>query len=170
MSLKYITLHWTAGGRQPNATDKQHYHYLVDYLGNVTKGTHTVYDNVNCTDGNYAAHTGGKNTDNIGIAMCGMLGFKNSKNVGKYPLTKVQCERAFKLIAEQAYKYGIPIDENHVMTHYEFGLKHPKTSSYGKIDIIYYPCYPNIKASMCGFYMRSKVNWYLKNYYQVSNN
>lgn len=168
--LYKIVIHWTAGGKQPNATDKQHYHYMVDYMGNVIKGNYKPEDNINCYDGKYAQHTGGGNTGAIGIAMCGMLGFKNSKNVGKYPLTKVQCERTFKLIAEQAYKYGIPIDDNHVFTHYEFGLSHPKTSSYGKIDIIYLPPYPNIKASGIGHFIRSHANWYLKNYYKVSNN
>ena len=43
--------------------------------------------------------TAGGNTGSIGIALCGMSGFKNSKNAGKYLLTKTQCERAFNLIA-----------------------------------------------------------------------
>lgn len=161
--LNKIIVHWTAGTNKPNATDKQHYHYLVDGDGNVSKGVHSVYDNLNCTDGNYAQHTGGGNTGSIGVALCGMLGFKNSKSVGKYPLTKKQCERAFKLIAELCHTYGIKISENTVMTHYEFGLKHPKTSSYGKIDIIYLPPYPTIKASGVGHFIRSHSNWYLQN-------
>lgn len=160
--LYKIILHWTAGTNKPNATDKQHYHFLIDGNGNVTKGTHTVYDNVNCTDGNYAQHTGGGNTGAIGVALCGMAGFKNAKSVGKYPLTAKQCERAFKLIAELSKQYGIPIDKNHVMTHYEFGLSHPKTSSCGKIDIIYLPPYPTVKANEVGSYIRNKSIWYSK--------
>lgn len=160
MSLQYITIHWTAGAYYPNQTDLLHYHFLVDKDGIVHKGKYKPEDNMNCYDGKYAQHCGGKNTNNIGVALCGMLGFKNSKSVGKYPLTKKQCERAFKLIAELSKQYGIPINENTVMTHYEFGKKHPKTSSYGKIDIIYLPPYPTIKANEIGTFIRNKSNWY----------
>ncbi|OLA94789.1 MAG: hypothetical protein BHW64_01910 [Candidatus Melainabacteria bacterium LEY3_CP_29_8] len=91
-----IIIHWTSGGWFPNATDKEHYHFLIDKNGKTINGKYKVEDNENCTDGKYAAHCGGGNTGAIGVAMCGMFGFKNSKNVGSYPLTKVQCEACFK--------------------------------------------------------------------------
>ena len=105
--MKRIIIHWTAGTNQPNAHEKECYHFLIDSLGKVHNGIHKVEDNENCNDGSYAAHTGGGNTGSIGISMCGMAGFSSSKNVGKYPLTKVQCERCFKLIAELSKKYNI---------------------------------------------------------------
>lgn len=89
-----------------------------------------------------------------------MCGFTNKNNVGKYPLTKVQCEAAFKLIAEIAKEYGLEINPQTVMTHYEFGVKNPKTSSHGKIDIIYLPPYPHIAQSEVGDFIRSKARWY----------
>lgn len=160
--MKRIIIHWTAGGYNPNACDKQHYHYLIDSKGKVYYGIFKPEDNENCNDGRYAQHTGGGNTGSIGIAMCGMCGFTSANKVGKYPLTKIQCERTFKLIAELAKKYHIEINNVNVMTHYEFGQTHPKTTSNGKIDIIYLPPYPNIQKSKIGDFIRSKALWYFK--------
>jgi len=160
--IKRIIIHWTAGTNQPNKIDYEHYHYLINGDAVVMNGKYNVSDNENCADGKYAAHTGGGNTGSIGVSMCGMAGFKNSANVGSYPLTKKQVERMFKLVAELCKKYGLKISADTVMTHYEFGLKHPKTSSAGKIDIIYLPPYPDVKSSAVGNFIRSKVKWYYK--------
>ena len=157
--MNKIIIHWTAGGWFPNATDKEHYHFLIDKNGKTINGKFKVEDNENCHDGKYAAHSGGGNTGSIGVAMCGMFNFKNSKNVGQYPLTKVQCEACFKLVAQLCKKYLINV--NNVLTHYEFGLLHPNTSSAGKIDIIYLPAYPEIKQNEIGEFIRNKVRWYL---------
>lgn len=158
--MNNIIIHWTAGGWFPNATDKEHYHFLIDKNGKTINGKHKVEDNINCNDGKYAAHCGGGNTGSIGVSMCGMFNFKNSKNIGSYPLTKVQCEACFKLVAQLCKKYSINIDN--VLTHYEFGLAHPKTTSAGKIDIIYLPPYPEIKQNQIGDFIRNKVKWYLE--------
>lgn len=158
--MKRIIIHWTAGVYEPNATDLEHYHYLVDGCGNVHNGKHNVEDNENCNDGNYAAHTGGGNTGSIGISMCGMYGYINHKNTGNYPLTKIQCERCFKLIAELAKKYNIAITPQTIMTHYEFAVKNPQTTSSGKIDIVYLPPYPDIEQSKVGDFIRNKARWY----------
>lgn len=160
--MKRIIIHWTAGVYKPNETDLEHYHYLIDSEGNVHKGKHKVEDNENCNDGNYAAHTGGGNTGAIGVSLCGMAGFSNRQNIGKYPLTKVQCERCFKLVAELSKKYNITINPQNVMTHYEFGIKHPNTSSAGKIDIVYLPPYPDVEQAKVGDFIRSKARWYLE--------
>lgn len=157
--MKRIIIHWTAGGWFPNATDKEHYHFLIDKNGKTINGKYKVEDNENCYDGKYAAHTGGGNTGAIGVSMCGMFGFKNSKNIGEYPLTKKQCEACFKLVAQLCKKYLINV--NNVLTHHEFGLAHPKTISAGKIDIIYLPPYPEIKQNQIGDFIRNKVKWYL---------
>lgn len=161
--MKRIIVHWSAGTNQPNTTDYEHYHYLVTGDGLVVNGKYKPEDNENCNDGKYAAHTGGGNTGSIGISMCGMYGFVDRNNVGKYPLTKVQCERCFKLIAELSKKYNISISTQTVMTHYEFGKKNPNTSSAGKIDIIYLPPYPEQAQDEVGNFIRSKARWYLNN-------
>lgn len=162
--MKRIIVHWTAGTYTPNATNLEHYHYLITGKGQIVKGKYSVEDNEYCGDDIYAAHCGGGNTGSIGVAMCGMYVPKGvSIKRTEYPLTKVQCERLFKLIAELAKKYNIPISANTVMTHYEFGKAHPKTSSYGKIDIIYLPPYPQITQCNIGEFIRNKAKWYYKN-------
>lgn len=159
--MKRIIIHWTAGTSSPNATDKQHYHYLIDSKGGVHNGVYKPEDNENCTDGKYAAHTGGGNTGSIGISYCGMCGFVSSDKVGNYPLTKVQCEAGFKLAATLAKKYNIQVTPQTVMTHYEFGLKNPNTTSKGKIDIVYLPPYPDVEKADVGDFIRNKIRWYL---------
>ncbi len=160
--MKKIIIHWTAGAYTPNSTDLKHYHYLIDKNGRTNYGIYKPEDNENCNDGKYAQHTGGGNTGAIGIALCGMYGFTSATKIGSYPITKVQCEALFFFVAKLAKKYGIKIDSNHIMTHYEFGLKNPKTTSAGKIDIVYLPPYPQIKKQDIGDFIRNKVEWYSK--------
>lgn len=160
--MKRIILHWTAGAYQPNDTDYEHYHKLVNGQGLVINGKYTPEDNENCNDGKYAAHTGGGNTGSIGVAMCCMFGYTSRANVGKYPMTKAQFERCCKVIAELSKEYNIPITPQTVMTHYEFGCRNPKTSSAGKIDITYLPPYPAVPQNDIGNFIRSKARWYLQ--------
>ena len=152
-SLNKITKHWTAGVYTPNNTDRQHYHYLVDDKGNIFTGKYKPEDNINCKDGKYAAHTGGGNTGNIGVAICGMW----SKD---YPIRRVQLEAACKLIAELATKYNIRITNEKILTHAEFGNKFPHTTSYGKIDINNLPCVAVYGVDNVGNWIRNKVVWY----------
>ena len=93
--------------------------------------------------------------------MCGMAGFVNGKpSSTKYPLTKIQLEATFQLCAQLCKKYNIAISPQTVMTHYEFGQKNPKTSSYGKIDIVYLHAYPQLRAGEIGDFIRNKIRWY----------
>lgn len=160
--MNRIVIHWTAGGHQPNNEDYQHYHFMINKDGLKINGKYKPEDNLDCSkSGKYAAHTGGGNTGSIGIAMCGMAGFKNRNNVGKYPLTAKQVEACFKEVAKLCKQYKIKVTPYTVFTHYEFGLRNPNTTSKGKIDIIYLPSYPNIPANKIGDFIRNKVIWYL---------
>lgn len=159
--MKRIVIHWTAGANQPNSTDFQHYHYMVNGDGLVVAGKFKPEDNENCNDGIYAQHTGGGNTGSIGVSMCGMAGFNGKADSTKYPLTAKQCERTFKLVAELCKKYNIAVTPDTVLTHYEFGQKNPKTTSFGKIDIVYLHAFPNVTRSGMGDFIRNKVKWYL---------
>ena len=156
--MKRIILHWCGGSSNPNHIELEHYHYVVDRSGKIHQGNHKVSDNENCKDGDYAAHTGYGNTGSIGVAMCGMMGFKNSDNVGNYPLTKIQCEATFNLIANLALEYNIPVDKEHIFTHYTFNEKHNIKT--GKIDIIFLPPYPHVLKDDIMSYIISKVKWY----------
>lgn len=161
--MKRIIIHWTAGNLNPSAYEKRCYHYLIGSNGRPVCGLYRPEDNEDCNDGFYAAHTGGGNTGSIGVAMCGMY-VPNKTPVQKtqYPLTKIQCEACFKLCAELCKKYNIPVSADTVLTHYEFGKAHPNTKSAGKIDIIYLPPYPDVKANEVGNFIRNKVTWYLQ--------
>lgn len=158
--MKRIIIHWTAGSYFPTLYEKQFYHYLVDKSGKIYKGIFKPEDNENCKDGLYAHHTGGGNTGSIGVAMCAMAGFKNKQNCGNYPIKATQFEACMKLCADLCKKYSIEINPNNVMTHYEFGKTHPKTSSAGKIDITYIPPYSWVPLSDAGSFIRSKIRWY----------
>ena len=157
--MNKIIIHWTAGTYQPNTTDLEHYHFLIDGEGKKHNGKYKPEDNENCNDGKYAAHTGGGNTGAIGVSMCAMAGFNSAASCGNYPITPVQLEACFKLCAELCKKYNIPVEN--VWTHYEFEINPPDTTSHGKIDIIYLPPYPLVKRNEVGGFIRSKIRWYL---------
>ena len=162
--MKCITYHWTAGTYKPNSTDLKHYHYLIGKDGEIYNGKFSPKDNENCSDGKYAAHCGGGNTGNIGIAYCGMCGFTSQYNVGKYPLTAKQVEAGFKLGAELVKEYNLDINKKHtIQTHYGFGQRNPKTSSFGKIDITYLPPYSDIPERLIEDFIANKVHWYIIN-------
>lgn len=158
--MKRIIVHWTAGNYYPTVYEKKCYHFLVDKDGNITDGIYKPEDNLNCNDGRYAAHTGGGNTGSIGVALCAMSGFKSKTSPGNYPITPKQFEASMKLCAELSIKYKIPINPDTIMTHYEFGIKNPKTTSAGKIDIVYIPPYPWVEKAEAGTFIRSKIKWY----------
>lgn len=160
--MKKIIIHWTAGGAVPSLLDKEYYHYLVDNLGKIHEGFFNVTANEFCKKGFYAAHTGGGNTGAIGVALCGMLDFKNRQNIGNYPITKIQFEAAMQLCASLAKKFNISVTKDSVLTHYEFGKSHPNTTSSGKIDIIFLPPYSWIEQDDIGNFIRSKIKWYLQ--------
>ena len=153
-----ITVHHTAGNYQANATDEKAYHYLIDDKGRVTRGKFTVVDNLDCTDRRYAAHCGGNNTRNIGVAFCGNRGFSEKDFTTPQPLTRVQLEAGFKLIAELSIKYDILIKPETIFTHYEYDKRKRKPE--GKIDLIYLPPFPHVSRDEVGSFIRNKVQWY----------
>ena len=160
-SLTKICLHWTAGANKPCNVDLNSYHFVFDKDGKEYAGKYKPEDNLNCYDGKYAKHCGGGNTGSIGIAMACMFGFRDSNNVGNYPMTSVQFEACTKKVAELCREYNILITPDTVLTHYEFGQKHPKTTSFGKIDIVYLPPFSHVRKEDVGDFIRNKVKWYL---------
>ena len=159
--MKRIIIHWTAGGYYPTDYEKEHYHFLIDRDGKVHNGKFKPENNEVCKTGRYAPHTGGGNTGSIGVAICAMAGFKNSKCLGSYPILKKQFESTMEFCATLVKKYGFEITPKSVMTHYEFGVKNPKTTSAGKIDIIHIPPYAWVDKNEVGSFIRSKIKWYL---------
>ena len=156
-----IIYHWSGGSYNISDFDRQFYHFLIDDKGEVFKGKYSVEDNLNCNDKKYAAHTGGGNTNSIGIAFLGMYNFNEKTLHTKYPLTRIQCEAGFKLGADLSKKYNIDLSlPLSVQTHYGFGVRNPNTTSKGKIDIIYLHPFPNIPKNCIEEFIRKKVIWY----------
>jgi hypothetical protein len=154
-----LCLHWTAGSY--TSLELDHYHYTVDHNGIVHAGMKPPKANAAPLKPGYVAHCGGGNTNCIGLSMAGMAGFKNARQVGKYPLTPKQCEATWKQAAILCLEYAIPVIPDRTFTHYEFGKKHPNTTSRGKIDIIHLPHEPHLTAAQVGDYIRRKISWYL---------
>lgn len=157
--MKRIIMHWTAGNYYPTNFEKKFYHYLFDKDGNLHYGIYKPEDNSDCTDGKYAKHCGGGNTDSIGVALCAMGGYTSKDNIGYAPMTKIQLESMLAYCAALCIRYKI--NPRYCMTHYEFGMLYPKSSSHGKIDITYLPCYPNVKSEDVGDFLRQKIKWYI---------
>lgn len=150
--MKSIVNHWTAGGYKPNACDLTHYHFIIDGDGMVHKGKYHPMDNMYCGDGKYAAHTGGGNTGRVGVAIC------CRKDINTPP-TQKQVEAMCNLNAELCVIYGLnPLKQ--VETHAGFGLRHPNTSSAGKIDINSLPYIGLRGIKEVEDYIRQKSYWY----------
>jgi hypothetical protein len=159
--MRFITIHWTAGAYSANAVDRRHYHFIVEGDGRVVSGLFKPEANrPPLRNGAYAAHCGGGNSHNIGVALAGMAGYRNPANPGRYPLTARQCEAAWEYVAYLAHRYGISVTPETVFTHYEFGRRTVNSDSFGKIDIIHLPYEPSLKAHEVGGYIRNKVEWY----------
>lgn len=154
--MKKIIIHWTAGRYYPTDYEKEHYHFLIDKDGIIHNGKFRPEDNEICRVGKYAAHTGGGNTGAIGVALCAMAGFINKSSVGNYPILKKQFEKTMEFCAKLVKKYNLEVTPQSVLTHYEFGIKNPKTTSAGKIDIIYLPPYSWVEKNEVGSFIRSK--------------
>lgn len=167
--MKRIIIHWTGGVYSPNSLELEHYHYLIAYQkvrkekGIVHTGKCKPEDNLDCTSGTrYAAHTGGGNTGSIGVAVCGMFGFKDRNHIGDYPIKPIQMEVLYELCAKLCKTYNIVIEKKTVLTHYEFGIQNPYTQSRGKPDISYLSTNPSLPSDKIGDFIRDKIKWYFK--------
>jgi hypothetical protein len=158
--LKRVCIHWTAGGLKANAIDRKHYHFIFEDDGKVIKGVYPPEANARqLKNGDtYAAHCAGGNSWTLGVAVCGA--FKGYKG-GTF--TQKSLEACLKFVAQFCKENGIPINEDTVYTHYEFGLKHKGTDSAGKIDISSIPWEPQLKPHEVGNWIRTKVKWYMVN-------
>ena len=159
--LNKIIIHWTGGHTHPCQEDLEAYHFLVDGDGLVHPGVYEPEDNIDCYDGKYAQHCGGGNTGAIGVSACGMWKYNSKTHTcedSKDMITHVQMEALYSWVAYLCKKYSIPI--KNVMTHAEFGLTHPKSTSKGKTDINIIPWENLYGVEKVGDYIRNKIQWY----------
>lgn len=158
-----IVLHWTVGRNKANSTDLAHYHFVVEGDGNILAGNHTILDNENTSDGDYAAHCLGFNTRTIGISLCGMMGSKESPfQPGPEPIKANQFEMAARLAAKMCLQYGLTPTRTTVLSHAEvqpnLGIRQR-----GKWDVTRLPWNPNISgAGPCGDLFRDMVSSFMR--------
>lgn len=154
--MKRVIIHWTGGTNKANATDKEHYHFVVEGDGKIIEGNFKPENNEKCVKGRYAMHTGKGNTGSIGVAMCGMKDFvPNIPKSTKYPLALLQLEACISKVAQLCKKYGIKVTSDTVMTHYEFNRKHLIKT--GKIDIVFLHIMPWLKKDEIGDFIRDRI-------------
>lgn len=158
VKMSRVILHWSAGTNTVSDLDKEHYHIIIDGKGNVVRGDHTIADNVNTADNDYAAHTRGCNTGSIGVSMACMAGAVESPfNAGKFPMTETQWNRAMEVIAHLASFYKIEVTDKTILSHAEV-QKNLGIQQAGKWDVSRLPFDPKtVGAKACGDKMRAQV-------------
>lgn len=158
-----IVVHWTAGTNACSALDKEHYHFIRDGSGQLHRGDHTVDDNVNTSDDDYAAHTRLTNIGAIGYSLCGMAGAIESPfNAGKFPIKQSQWDGMIGDLAQLCRFYGIPATPKYLLTHAEVQSTLGRQQR-GKWDIARLPFDLTVKgAKAVGDKMRAEVNALLK--------
>lgn len=146
--MQRIVFHWTAGTNKASATDKKHYHILIEGDGTVVRGIPSIDLNDAPLKAGYAAHTLNLNSDSIGVSLCGMAGATESPmNVGKYPITKAQWDKLAEVIAQLCDRYAIPVTRKTVLSHAEVQPTLGITQR-GKWDVAVLPPDPSVKGAI----------------------
>lgn len=154
-----IILHWTAGAHKANATDRRHYHFIVEADGKIERGNRSIADNVApLVKDRYAAHTRNANSYSIGVSLACMGGATESPFVpGKWPMTRAQYDRMVEVVADLCRRYKLAVTDKTVLWHSEvqanLGIKQR-----GKWDATRLAFDPGVKgARACGDRLRRDV-------------
>jgi hypothetical protein len=155
--MKRVILHWTAGSHTASAIDKQHYHILVQGDGTLVRGDHTIDDNVNTKDDDYAAHTRGANTQSIGVSACSMLDALESPfKAGPFPMLESQWLQMAAVTAELCKFYDIKVTPSTVLGHGEV-QKTLGIAQKQKWDPLVLPWNPKLTKTQAGNLFREEV-------------
>lgn len=121
--MNRITWHHTGGGYMPNATDLGAYHRLIDGDGNLHSGRHSIDASApgrRLVAGQYAAHTRGLNTGNIGLSLCAMAGASWADPRASRAFPKpIQIDALIRETARLCRQYGIQPTRQHTLSHAE---------------------------------------------------
>ena len=120
--LRSISLHWTAYDYEAVFSA---YHYCLRGVSDpIVVATHDLRANMRDVRGDptvpYAAHTAGRNSWSIGLAVCAMADATPS-DFGRYPLGEAQIDGLCTLARVLADAYGIGLDA--IRTHAEAALE-----------------------------------------------
>jgi hypothetical protein len=155
---KRVICHWTGGNHRASSEAKEHYHVLIEGDGTVVRGRHSIADNDSCgRDDPYAAHTRGKNTGSIGVAVCCMFDAKERPfSAGPFPMTEVQWRRMAEVVAQLCQRYRIAVTPETVLAHGEVGAI-LGVEQRGKWDPLVLPWAPEVAPSEVGERFRRAV-------------
>lgn len=118
--MQRIIVHWTAGGNKASATDRKHYHLLVEGDGKLVRGDPPITANAAPIKAGYAAHTLNCNTGSIGVSLCGMAGaVERPFSAGKSPITMQQWAALPAILAALCRRYSIPVTPGTLLSHAE---------------------------------------------------
>lgn len=118
--MKRIICHWSAGAYKASRIDREHYHIIIEADGNLVRGDHSIDDNLNTSDDDYAAHTRGCNTGSIGVSLACMAGAtENPFSAGHFPMTKQQWDTMTSVCAELCRRYDIDPEPTTLLSHAE---------------------------------------------------
>lgn len=160
-AMQRVIIHWSEGRNLANDTDREHYHLLIEQDANgkvrVIRGDHSISDNANTSDGDYAAHTLGCNTGSIGVALCGMMGCQESPfKAGPAPITLAQWRLLVEVVAELCQRYRIPVTPEAVLCHGEV-QRNLGIRQRGKWDPMRWPWDLSVPGSQIGSQFRIAV-------------
>jgi hypothetical protein len=159
--MSRVVVHWTAGGPNVSAVDREHYHIIIDQELKLHRGDESISDNVNTADGDYAAHTRGLNTGSIGVALTGMLNARESPfDPGPYPIKLDQWKLGARVVAELVKFYEIPLTPTTVLQHGEVQARLGIPQA-GKWDIMKLPWDPTLPPSQVANLFRVEVQKHL---------
>lgn len=121
--MNRITGHHSAGPHKPTATDRKHYHRIVDGDGQVHAGDRAILDNAPgrpFTSGTYAAHTLNLNSGNIGLSMSCMskAEWSRPRACAAYP-TNAQIDGFCHEAARLCREWSIPPERETLLSHAE---------------------------------------------------
>ena len=123
--LRYVYLHWTAGDYDETFAA---YHFCIGYGSGApfVAATHDLRHNMRdvrlLADAPYAAHTAGRNSYAVGVAVCGMRGAAPS-DFGPFALRDDTLALFVRTVASVCRFYRIRVDAEHVRTHAEAAVE-----------------------------------------------
>jgi hypothetical protein len=160
-AMRRVITHWTAGAYAVSALDREHYHIIIAGDGALVRGDHSIADNVNTGDGDYAAHTRGCNTGSIGVSVACMAGAQERPFVaGPYPMTLVQWTTMARVVAQLCRAYKIPVSPVTVLGHGEV-QRNLGIAQAGKWDPMILPWAPTLTFAEVGNKFRAEVQRFL---------
>lgn len=156
-SVRGVINHWTAGGYFASDTDLEHYHILIEGDGRLVRGDHSIEDNLNTADGDYAAHTRLCNTGYVGVSACCMRDANEEPFIkGLSPMTEKQWQAQVLVNADLIREYELEVNKRTVLFHGEvekFLLKPQR----GKWDIFAFHLFPGKSRWEIGDIFREQV-------------